>query len=79
MNVEKRIDKNNPKYDEYIAHCKSLTDAFVKKEEQILAKYPRWEGLDHPADVEINPIRRQFHADLKKLQRRYSFLFVEGN
>ena len=77
MNERRSINKEHPKYAEYIAKCEELASRFDKIEEKLKAKYPNWRGLDHPADGEIAPYRRKFHADLRKLQEEYLFLFED--
>ena len=71
MNERRSINKEHPKYAEYIAKCEELASCFDKIEEKLKAKYPDWHGQDHPADGEIAPYRRKFHADLLKLQVEY--------
>ena len=75
--IWRRINKEHPKYAEYIAKCEELASCFDKIEEKLKAKYPDWHGQDHPADGEIAPYRRKFHADLLKLQVEYLFLFED--
>ena len=79
MNERRRINREHPKYTEYIAKCEELASHFDKIEEELKAQHPDWRGLDHPADEEIAPYRREFHANLRKLQAEYSFLFEDSN
>ncbi len=77
MRATTGANRNHPKFNEYREKCEKLRDDFRDQEDAILARYPEWHGLDNPADDEINPLRKKFHADLKALQKEYSFLFTE--
>ena len=74
MSERRGANREHPMFPEYLAKCEQLHDAFLAKEKEILAKYPEWRGLDDPAEVEIHPIRKKFHGDLKNLQEEYSLL-----
>ena len=79
MNERRKIDKEHPKYGEYMAKCEKLASQFDQIEDELKAKYPNWRGQDHPADVEIMSYWKKFHEDLKGLQAEYSFLFEDSN
>ena len=69
------INPRDPAYQEYIAECKKLSKRYFEEEDAILAKYPLEKGLDHPAGHELREISLRHNAELKTLQRKYSFLF----
>lgn len=77
MNERRSINKQHPQYAEYIEKCEKLASEYFKIEDKLKAQYPDWRGLDHPADGEIAPYRQKFHADLRKLQVEYLFLFED--
>ena len=69
------VNKKHPKYSEYIEKCRELRDYFSQEENQILAQYPLYKGLDHPATKELREITRRHNAALQELQQQYGFLF----
>ena len=69
------VNKNHPLYPEYIAKCKALSDQFYTKEEALRAQHPEQHSKDHPANAEIRRLDLQHNAELRALQKEYSFLF----
>ncbi len=50
MNAKKKVDRAHPLYAEYLAKCEILFRNYTEKIETERAKYPEWQGLDHPSD-----------------------------
>ena len=77
MRAKKKINQSHPRYADYIAECKALFfeyDAWIEAER---AKYPDWNGLDHPSYTVVRPLDRERNAKLRKIQEKYGFLFSE--
>ena len=79
MSEEKRINKQHPKFAEYLSKCESLAHEYAEKVDAAESQYPNWRGLDHPASHEISEITKEFNKKLKALQTEYNFLFVREN
>lgn len=73
----RKLNRSHPDYAEYTKKFNALWDAYAKREEEELAKYPPQRGQDHPAYVVLRPIHRKLCEDIKSLQREYEYLFVE--
>ncbi len=71
------VDKTHPDYPVYSAKHKALWDTYIKLEEEEEAKYPDWNGKDHPANTVLRPARRRLSEDVKALQKEYDYLFTE--
>lgn len=75
MSEEKRINKQHPKFSEYLSKCEALASEYSKKVDAEESKYPNWRGLDHPATREVLAITKEFNKKLRALQTEYDFLF----
>ena len=75
MSARKSINREHPDYPDYVEKCRAISQRFQDAESEILGRYPEWKGQDHPADSEITPLRRQFNAALRGLQKEYSQIF----
>lgn len=73
----KRVNREHPDYPVYISKCKSLFAAYQKQFDEEIAKYPDQHGRDHPAYAVIRPLDRKKNAELRELQKEYSYLFTE--
>ena len=69
------INKQHPLYQEYIAKCKTARKKYRAEEDSVLAQYPEWRGRDHPAGAELRAIELRHNAEIRSLQKEYSFLF----
>lgn len=67
------VDKNDPRYPEYIEECKRLFDASLEREDQILAEYPYWPGQDHPGDGRIKAEVVKRNQEFKRIKEKYGF------
>lgn len=77
MCKKKGINKQHPRYSEYIAKCEALANDRFQKTAVAEAKFPNWKERDHPAADEVRSIEREFNAKLRQLQAEYAFLFSE--
>lgn len=77
MSAKKKIDKTHPLYAEYVAKCNALFRDYAEKIEAERAKYPEWQGLDHPSYVVVRSLERECNAQLKALQIEFGFLFSD--
>ena len=68
MNERRSINKEHPKYAEYIAKCEKLTSEYCELEERINVKYPDWHGQDYSAYGEITACIKKYHADIHMLR-----------
>lgn len=73
----RKIDKTHRDYPEYIEKCKAMSEKYIALEQAAEDECPEWRGLDHPAGEKIRAIKKQFHAELKSLQREYDHIFKE--
>ena len=73
----KRLNKNHPDCTEYTRKFNAIWDAYFKLENEERAKYPDWQGKDHPADTVLRPIHRECCKKTKALQEEYAYLFTE--
>lgn len=71
MNEGKKqmVNKEHPKYQEYIEKCNALASEMEKE----LEKIHYTGGLDGPT----NDIYKAYSQKLKALQREYAYLFTE--
>ena len=69
------VNERHPLYQEYISKCRKLSNKYFAEEDAILAQYPKTRGLDHPAGGELRALALRHNAELKSLQKEYSFLF----
>ena len=67
------VDKNDPRYPEYIEECKQLFDACSEREKQILAEYPDWHGQDHPNSGKIKAEVVKRNQEFKRIKEKYGF------
>ena len=79
MHGEKRksINRNHPNCAEYSARFHAIWDAYFKLEDKEKAKYPDWQGKDHPANAVLRPIHKKCCAETRALQEEYAYLFTE--
>lgn len=78
----KRVDKDHPDYPVYIEKCWALQKKYqpmiVAEEERLKAERPDWMNcMDGLESVQKTQLYRQMHAELKALQKEYSYLFTE--
>ena len=71
MSEKIRINKNHPKYEEYISKCRKISEAEDAEIEECRAHSPL--QLDGPEGA----IHRKYIKRIKALQEEYSFLFEE--
>ena len=67
------IDKNSPKYPEYMKECHALTAELEKKEKEIFARLKEeggFFGLDGSGFGELD---REISVKLKTIQKKYGF------
>lgn len=69
------VNKEHPLFREYYDKCMVLRDEYITKRKAVRARFPAWQGKDHPASAELLELDRQQHAELRALQKEYSFLF----
>ena len=74
-----KLDTSHPDCAEYTARFHAIWDAYFALDDEETAKYPNWNGLDHPANVILCPAYRECCKATKKLQQEYSYLFIEEN
>ena len=82
MRGRESANRQHPAYPEYIGKCYALRDHYwtlIKAEEERLkAERPNWmnckDGLE---SVQKRQLYRQMSAELKAIQREYSYLFTE--
>lgn len=72
------VNKNHPDYPTYSAKHKELCDAYMKLWDEEEAKYPAWQGQDHPAYEVLRPAHRKLSEDIKALQKEYAYLFTKA-
>lgn len=72
-----KVNINHPDYPTYSAKHKELWDAYMKLWDDEDAKYPDWQGKDHPAYGVLRPAHRKLSEDIKALQKKYAYLFTE--
>jgi hypothetical protein len=77
MSAKKKIDKAHPLYAKYVAKCEILFRSYSPKIEAERAKYPEWQGLDHPSYAAVRLLERECNAKLKALQKEFDFLFSD--
>lgn len=77
MRGKRRVDTSHPDCGEYTRKFKELWAQYYELEEQERAKYPDWNGKDHPADVILAPAYRKCCEKTESLQREYSHIFKE--
>lgn len=74
----KKLNKNHPDCAEYTERFNALWDAYFALEEKEKAKYPDWQGKDHPAYTILRPIHKECCEKTKALQEEYAYLFTEA-
>ena len=55
-------------------YCFAITP---KKIETERAKYPEWQGLDHPSDPVVRLLERERDVKFKAQQKEFDFLFSD--
>lgn len=64
------VNKNHPRYTEYIEKCKVLRDDLVRREDETQSDL--YSGQDNS---ETFALHKDYLEKLKKLKKEYSFLF----
>ena len=64
------IDKNHPKYQEYIKKCRDLAERQRAEADSV----PYSGGQDGP----LEDVYRKYLNELRALQKEYEVLFIEG-
>ena len=72
----REINKSHPLYEEYVEKYKKIYLKYADLIDAEEAKYPDWNGLDHPASDKTFPLDKERSAKLKDLQKEYDFLFT---
>lgn len=75
---KRKLNKAHPDCAAYTEKFNALWDTYSKREEEELAKYPDYKGLDHPAYAVLRPLHRKLSEDIKDLQKEYDYLFTDG-
>ena len=72
----RRINTEHPDCAKYEAQFHAIWDPYFALEEKEKAKYPGWNGQDHPADIILRPMYRKCCEETKVLQKKYAYLFT---
>lgn len=77
MSGRRRVDTTHPDCEEYTRKLTSLWTQYYELEDKERAKYPDWEGKDHPAGVILASAYRKCCEETKALQQEYKHIFKE--
>lgn len=75
--TRRTINRSHPDFQEYSRKFHEIWDEYYLLEDTEKAKYPDWQGKDHPADVILRPAYKKCCEETKKLQEEYAYLFTE--
>lgn len=67
------VDKNSPKYNDYIAECRAMAADIAARVNAVAAKIyadKRLQGLDN---AEISALRKEEARRLKEIKKKYGF------
>jgi len=67
------VDKNDPKYPEYIVECEKLGEWLINEKKPLTDEMLNCKWQDHPNDGKIKELVSIFSARLKELQKKYGF------
>ncbi len=77
MSAKRHVDTSHPDCAEYTRKFHEIWNYYFETEAKEKAKYPDWEGKDHPAYEVLRPLHRECCEKTKRLQEQYAYLFIE--
>ena len=72
----RKINTEHPDCAKYTAEFHAIWDPYFALEDEEKAKYPEWNGQDHPAYVVLRPAHKKCCEETKALRKKYAHLFV---
>ncbi len=74
---KKKLNRSHPDCAKYLERFEALWGAYTAKEQAEKAKYPDWDGKDHPANPKFQEEYRRLCKEIQELQKEYDYLFVD--
>lgn len=75
MIEKKGINRDHPRYNEYIEKCEQVFSKYDLLIEEERAKSKEWSGLDNPFMETIISLQKECSKKLRIIQKEYSYLF----